>query len=42
MAGMSLTRRTLLRTAVATSTLAVPFVRGARAAGSLSVGFWDH
>jgi ABC-type glycerol-3-phosphate transport system substrate-binding protein len=42
MAGMSLTRRTLLSTALATSTLAVPFVRGAHAAGSLSVGFWDH
>ena len=35
------TRRTLLQTA-ATSALAAPFVRGAFAAGKLSVGFWDH
>jgi len=38
-----MTRRTVLRTAaLATTTLARPFVRGARAAGKLSVGFWDH
>jgi ABC-type glycerol-3-phosphate transport system substrate-binding protein len=37
------TRRTVLRAAaLATTTLAVPFVRGAHAAGKLSVGFWDH
>ncbi len=35
------TRRTVLRTA-ATGLLAAPFVRGAHAAGKLSVGFWDH
>jgi ABC-type glycerol-3-phosphate transport system substrate-binding protein len=39
----SLTRRTLLRTtALATAALAVPFVRGAHAAGKLAIGFWDH
>ena len=38
-----MTRRTVLRTtALATTILARPFVRGARAAGRLSVGFWDH
>jgi ABC-type glycerol-3-phosphate transport system substrate-binding protein len=36
-----LTRRTLLQTG-ATTALASPFVRGAFAAGKLSVGFWDH
>jgi ABC-type glycerol-3-phosphate transport system substrate-binding protein len=36
-----LTRRTVLQTAAAT-TLAAPFVRGAYAAGKLSVGTWDH
>ena len=36
-----LTRRTLLQTA-ATTALTAPFVRGAYAAGKLSVGFWDH
>ncbi len=36
-----LTRRTLLQTA-ATTALAAPFVRGAYAAGKLTVGFWDH
>jgi ABC-type glycerol-3-phosphate transport system substrate-binding protein len=36
-----LTRRSVLATASATA-LAAPFVRGAYAAGSLSVGFWDH
>src|SRR5919197_6053277 len=34
-------RRTMLQTAAAT-TLAAPFVRGAHAAGKLSVGTWDH
>ena len=38
------TRRTLLeRTALATTALvAAPYVRGANAAGKLSIGFWDH
>ena len=37
------TRRTVLQTAaLATTILATPFVRGAHAAGKLSVGFWDH
>src|SRR5690242_20623605 len=37
-------RRTLLaKSAVATTALvAAPYVRGAHAAGSLSIGFWDH
>ncbi len=39
----TLTRRNVLRTAaVATTALSMPFVRGAFAAGKLSVGFWDH
>jgi hypothetical protein len=40
-----LTRRTVLKTGAvvaASSTLPAPFVRGAYAAGKLSVGFWDH
>src|ERR1041384_6304744 len=38
-----LTRRSVLQTgAAATTLLGAPFVRGAYAAGSLSVGFWDH
>jgi ABC-type glycerol-3-phosphate transport system substrate-binding protein len=43
-AGMTpLTRRKLLKTAaLATTTFAAPFVRGAHAAGKLAVGFWDH
>lgn len=38
------TRRRFLSTTAAASavTLAPPFIRSARAAGSLSVGFWDH
>jgi ABC-type glycerol-3-phosphate transport system substrate-binding protein len=37
------TRRTVLRNAaLATAVLATPFVRGANAAGKLSVAFWDH
>ena len=40
--GMKLTRRTVLGAAAATTALAAPFVRGAYAAGSLSVGYWDH
>src|SRR3954466_13480005 len=40
---MTTTRRTVLRTAaLATAVLATPFVRGAHAAGKLSVAFWDH
>ena len=40
---MTTTRRTVLRTAaLATTVLATPFVRGAHAAGKLSVAFWDH
>src|SRR3954467_10437274 len=40
----SLTRRAVLKTAAAASTVAIaaPFVRGAYAAGKLSCGFWDH
>ena len=41
MGGSRLTRRTLLQTA-AVSAVAAPYVRGAFAAGKLSVGFWDH
>lgn len=40
-----LTRRTLLQTAaaaVSATAISAPFVRGAHAAGKLSVGFWDH
>src|SRR4051812_13153671 len=37
------TRRTVLRNAaLATAVLGTPFVRGAHAAGRLSVAFWDH
>jgi len=36
-----LTRRTVLQTTAATA-LTAPFVRGAYAAGKLTVGFWDH
>jgi ABC-type glycerol-3-phosphate transport system substrate-binding protein len=38
-------RRTVLRAAASAATsivLSAPFVRGAFAAGKLSVGFWDH
>src|SRR5271156_6877214 len=36
-------RHFLARTALAgTAAIAAPFVRGAHAAGSLSMGFWDH
>ena len=39
----SLTRRSVLAAgAAATASFAFPFVRGAHAAGKLSVGFWDH
>ena len=36
------TRRTVLQTAALSPLVATPFVRGAYAAGKLSVGFWDH
>jgi len=36
-----LTRRRFLATTAA-ATMAMPYVRGAHAAGKLSVGFWDH
>jgi ABC-type glycerol-3-phosphate transport system substrate-binding protein len=35
-------RRFLATTAATTATLATPYVRGAYAAGKLSIGFWDH
>ena len=38
----STTRRTVLQTAALSPLVATPFVRGAYAAGKLSVGFWDH
>ena len=39
-----MTRRRFLATTAATSaaTLAPPYIRSAHAAGSLSIGFWDH
>src|SRR5262249_12853097 len=38
-----LTRRRLMAgTAAATAALSMPYVRGAHAAGRLSIGFWDH
>jgi ABC-type glycerol-3-phosphate transport system substrate-binding protein len=45
MATKSLTRRSMLKTAAlapAAIALSAPFVRGAFAAGKLSVGMWDH
>src|SRR3954447_9523081 len=38
------TRRDALKTAALATTalIAAPYVRGAHAAGSLSIGFWDH
>lgn len=48
MSTSSLTRRAVLKAAAVTppvfaaSTLAAPFVRGAYAAGKLSIGAWDH
>ena len=35
-------RRFLATTAASTAFLAAPYVRGAHAAGKLSIGFWDH
>src|ERR1051325_7955672 len=42
--GSAITRRSALKTAaLATSALiAAPYVRGANAAGKISIGFWDH
>ena len=44
-----MTRRTISRRRFVTSTatlssamVAAPFVRGAYAAGKLTIGFWDH
>src|SRR5579871_1479918 len=44
MSGTRFTRRHFLKTTAAASAAVVgaPYVRTARAAGSLSVGFWDH
>jgi ABC-type glycerol-3-phosphate transport system substrate-binding protein len=43
MPAAKLTRRRFLATTAASSTLvAMPHVRGAHAAGRLSIGFWDH
>ena len=44
MAAKSITRRAVLATAAASAaaTLPSPFVRGAFAAGKLSIGAWDH
>ena len=35
-------RRFLATTAAASTAIAMPHVRGAYAAGKLSIGFWDH
>ena len=35
-------RRFLATTAAASAAIAMPHVRGAYAAGKLSMGFWDH
>src|SRR6266568_8533866 len=39
-----ITRRSAIKTAALATTalIAAPYVRGAHAAGKLSVGFWDH
>jgi ABC-type glycerol-3-phosphate transport system substrate-binding protein len=44
MATKSLTRRRFIRTTAAASAtvIAAPFVRTAKAAGTLAIGFWDH
>src|SRR5262245_14947237 len=44
MASARVTRRNVIKSAALGSAamLAAPYVRGAYAAGSLSVGFWDH
>src|SRR3954465_4849685 len=40
----AVTRRTALKTAALATTalIAAPYVRGAHAAGKISIGFWDH
>ncbi|MDP3545043.1 MAG: twin-arginine translocation signal domain-containing protein, partial [Phreatobacter sp.] len=35
-------RRFLAATAITTAALSTPFVRGAHAAGKLTIGLWDH
>jgi hypothetical protein len=44
MTSRKINRRRLVTGSVALSTalVAAPFVRGAHAAGKLSLGFWDH
>ena len=44
MTSSTITRRSVLKTAALASTavLAAPYVRGAYAAGSLTLGCWDH
>src|ERR1700716_3130675 len=38
-----ITRRSLLaKTALRATLVAAPYIRGAHAAGKLSIGFWDH
>src|SRR5688572_31731565 len=39
-----ITRRTAIKTAALATTalMAAPYIRGAHAAGKLSIGFWDH
>ena len=37
-----MTRRRFLATSAAATAIAMPYVRGAHAAGKLSMGFWDH
>src|SRR5919201_2014930 len=38
----TMTRRRFLTMAATSALIAAPYVRGAHAAGKLSVGFWDH
>src|SRR5262245_11244257 len=43
MRAVELTRRRFIATAAASSAaIAIPYVRHARAAGKLAIGFWDH
>src|SRR6266480_105739 len=42
MRGKLTRRRFLATTAASTALVAMPHVRGAHAAGRLSIGFWDH
>src|SRR6267378_4636835 len=41
---LRITRRAAIKTAALATTalIAAPYVRGAHAAGKLSIGFWDH